>query len=146
MPNTFPDVPFDESLFEANELMREYWNRSTENRVTSMAKDSNVVEPFMATELLELHEVSKHLFESSQEQQTGETQTSSEEAEHQQLHVVDAFAPEVPTHEAIVKTLTVSEGSSLSAGAVIAIIIITLLVLYLIIVAVVPRFTGSMRD
>jgi hypothetical protein len=143
MPNTFPDVPFDESLFEANELMREYWNRSTENRSVSMVKDSNVEEPFMPMELLELHEVSKKLYENSIANEVAKT-THEETVED--LHVVDEVVPSVPTHEAIVKTLTVSTGSSMSAGTVIAIIIITILVLYLLIVAVVPRFTGSMRD
>jgi hypothetical protein len=28
----FPDVPIDEKLFESNEMMREYWDRSTQNR------------------------------------------------------------------------------------------------------------------
>lgn len=29
---SFPELPFDESLFEANELMRTYWERSTQDR------------------------------------------------------------------------------------------------------------------
>jgi len=29
----FPDVPFDEKLFESNELLRSYWDRATESKV-----------------------------------------------------------------------------------------------------------------
>ena len=28
----FPDVPFDETLFESNEMMRNYWDRATDTR------------------------------------------------------------------------------------------------------------------
>ena len=34
----FPDVPFDETLFESNEMMRNYWDRATQKR--SSAFDS----------------------------------------------------------------------------------------------------------
>lgn len=28
----FPEVPIDENLFESNEVMKDYWNRSTSSR------------------------------------------------------------------------------------------------------------------
>lgn len=35
----FPDVPFDESLFDANDMMKSYWERSTENRHMETSDD-----------------------------------------------------------------------------------------------------------
>ena len=35
----FPDVPVDEKLFESNEMMREYWDRSTQNRGVHFVPD-----------------------------------------------------------------------------------------------------------
>lgn len=36
---SFPEVPIDESLFEGNALMRQYWERSTENRSMNFVPD-----------------------------------------------------------------------------------------------------------
>lgn len=147
MPNTFPDVPFDESLFEANELMREYWQRSTENRAISSVPDTTVEETLLVSELLQLQEMSKNTFERQlQKEEVQQVVNMPEpEVQNEEIHVVNVPL-EIPSHEAIVKTLTVNQNSGLSAGAVVAIIIITIIVLYLIIVGLVPYFTGTMRD
>jgi hypothetical protein len=36
---SFPEVPIDETLFEGNALMRQYWERSTENRSMNFVPD-----------------------------------------------------------------------------------------------------------
>lgn len=36
--NSF-DVPYDENLFESNEFMKSYWERSTENRNVAFVQD-----------------------------------------------------------------------------------------------------------
>lgn len=42
----FPDVPIDEKLFESNEMMREYWDRSTQNRGVHFVPDVRAEEDF----------------------------------------------------------------------------------------------------
>jgi len=142
MPSTFPNVPFDESLFEANDLMLEYWQRSTEDRTHAYVPDVRAEEEYFAKDILELRERSIRSYEPKEViSQTSETERVREVPV--KLHVVSA-----PTHQnteqAIVKPLTQSE-STMSGGAAIAVIIITLILLYIVIVGVVPAISGSMR-
>ena len=37
----FPEVPFDETLFESNEMMRNYWDRATEKRSSFVAREDH---------------------------------------------------------------------------------------------------------
>ena len=53
----FPDVPFDESLFEANQMMKTYWERSTENRNVEFVPDARA-EDELPTDLAELRVLS----------------------------------------------------------------------------------------
>ena len=35
----FPDVPFDENLFSSNQMLKSYWERSTEKRLEATIPD-----------------------------------------------------------------------------------------------------------
>lgn len=54
----FPDVPFDESLFEANQMMKTYWERSTENRNVEFNAPRADSEDELPTDLAELRALS----------------------------------------------------------------------------------------
>ena len=55
---SFPEIPFNETLFD-NELMQEYWNRSTENRSNQFGNESMHEEREMPSELQELQRMSE---------------------------------------------------------------------------------------
>jgi len=54
----FPDVPFDESLFDANDMMKSYWERSTDNRhnehVSDVPREEKTVHEELQNELYAL--------------------------------------------------------------------------------------------
>ena len=54
---SFPEIPFNETLFD-NELMQEYWNRSTENRSNQLLPDAVFEERELPSELEELERMS----------------------------------------------------------------------------------------
>lgn len=58
----FPEMPFDESMFESNELMRTYWERSTQER-DSMDSESLRVEQYMPEDLAELSSLSSATYD-----------------------------------------------------------------------------------
>lgn len=58
----FPDVPFDESLFEANDMMKSYWERSTENRSDNFVRDVRTEEHDLPEELRELRQMTLDSF------------------------------------------------------------------------------------
>ena len=49
----FPDVPFDENLFSSNEMLKSYWERSTEKRLEATIPDYPSEESFRKNELEE---------------------------------------------------------------------------------------------
>jgi hypothetical protein len=51
---SFPEVPIDESLFEGNALMRQYWERSTENRSMNFVPDARHEDLGLPDDLAEL--------------------------------------------------------------------------------------------
>lgn len=50
----FPDVPFDETMFDSNEMMKNYWNRATENRPAPRFSDAKQDERREDDELIQL--------------------------------------------------------------------------------------------
>lgn len=59
----FPEVPIDESLFEGNALMRDYWERSTQNRSVNFVHDVRLEEQELPDDLAELHRLSDEAYE-----------------------------------------------------------------------------------
>ena len=55
---SFPDVPIDETLFEGNALMRDYWERSTENRSMHFVPDVRHEELALPDDVAELRAMS----------------------------------------------------------------------------------------
>ena len=49
----FPDVPFDENLFSSNEMLKSYWERSTEKRLEATIPDYPSEESFRKNDLEE---------------------------------------------------------------------------------------------
>lgn len=47
----FPDVPFDENLFSSNQMLKSYWERSTEKRLEATIPDYPSEETFQKNEL-----------------------------------------------------------------------------------------------
>jgi hypothetical protein len=62
----FPDVPFDETLFEANDMMKSYWERSTENRTENFVRDVRTEEQDLPEELRELRQLTLDSFGENQ--------------------------------------------------------------------------------
>jgi len=58
----FPEVPFDETLFEANDMMKSYWERSTENREENFVRDVRTEEQDLPVELRELRQMTLDAF------------------------------------------------------------------------------------
>jgi hypothetical protein len=58
----FPDVPFDESLFEAIDMMKSYWERSTENRSDNFVRDVRTEEHDLPEELRQLRQLTLDSF------------------------------------------------------------------------------------
>lgn len=56
---SFPDVPIDETLFEGNALMRDYWERSTENRSMHFVPDVRHEELALPDDVAELRAMSE---------------------------------------------------------------------------------------
>jgi hypothetical protein len=56
----FPDVPFDETMFDSNEMMKNYWNRATENRPAPRFSDAK---PRARNEDDELIQLSNDVYE-----------------------------------------------------------------------------------
>lgn len=61
----FPNVPIDERLFESNELLREYWERSTDNRGVHFAADARFDNDPVLDDVQELRDLSMAGFEQS---------------------------------------------------------------------------------
>jgi hypothetical protein len=125
MPTDFVDMPFDETLFESNELMRTYWERSTENR-SFEASDSNVEEreQMVPYEFEELRELTKKSFEATM-------------AQKQVVEQVIDVPSEPSVLDAVVVPLAVTRSVSstnLSGGAQLLIAILAIVALWIIIV------------
>jgi hypothetical protein len=63
----FPNVPFDENLFESNQMMKDYWNRSTSGRQIEYAHDvvheeTNLPEDGEAAVYQELRQLSEQSY------------------------------------------------------------------------------------
>jgi hypothetical protein len=63
--SNFDSMPFDESLFESNEMMKTYWERSTENRSVHFSQDVRNEERQLPDDIRELHELSMSSYESN---------------------------------------------------------------------------------
>lgn len=59
----FPNVPIDERLFESNELLREYWERSTDNRGVHFEADARFDKDPLLDDVQELRDLSVSAFE-----------------------------------------------------------------------------------
>ena len=68
----FPDVPFDETLFESNVMMKNYWERQTENR-SYFAQDERVEEEHIGQDIVELRELSMGSFAVPETESVAET-------------------------------------------------------------------------
>jgi hypothetical protein len=142
MPNSFPEMPFDESIFDSNDLMREYWERTTENRTQAFVQDIRIEETPYTDDLAELHRLSIKSFPketmSEVEQVPTFVQHESNEVVHQVVQETQFEGPET----AVVVPLIVQTNSGLSGGAILAVIILVILLLYIVIVATSPMVGG----
>lgn len=55
-------MPFDETLFESNQMMRDYWNRSTEERTTDYVNDVITEEATLPEDIHELRQLSEQAY------------------------------------------------------------------------------------
>jgi hypothetical protein len=139
MPNNFPEMPFDESIFDSNDLMREYWERTTESRVQGFASDIRMEETHLTDDLAELHRLTVKSFP-KEEVDTFDVRPV-EHVVQEEIHVVEPTTFQAP-ELAVVEPLLVSSGSGMSGGAILAVVILTILLLYIVLVATGPLVGG----
>jgi hypothetical protein len=117
----FPDVPFDESLFDANDMMKSYWERSTDNRHNEHVSDVPREEKTVHEELQnELYALSMESFNSKSSQAQGKTAA----AEAEEALVVVGLPKKVAVDALVTEKSTAGTVTVLALVTVVAIFLI----------------------
>lgn len=116
----FPNVPIDESLFESNEMMRAYWERSTENRNVHFVADLRYEED-TPDDFAELRALSMETFTASTVVQ--------ESPEALVVNNTVGLVEEVPADAVVVpKSDEVVSGRAITGGQTAAIVVVAVVV------------------
>lgn len=126
---SFPDVPFDEKLFERNAMMRAYWERATDDRPRDFATEGLVVEDVEDRRYDDLQEL-RDLSASSWSDATDEVPQAPQDFEAYEAEIVGNDEAAKEPVDAVVKPKSRDVSSTNWTALVITIVLVVIAFLY----------------